>query len=133
MKASSGIGLENKICLLKITKWCYLNADIRLPLCSSFKITRSGFCINGQYQNGHLDMVLQNVQKHHDARFTDLLLMMLKVSITLIWSKSTICNISYFFIFLLCFLYSVGGIMSLEMCSNTHYHASMAKIGRAHV
>ena len=40
----------------------------------------------------HLDMVLLNVQENHDARFRDLLLMMLKVGIILILSKMTICN-----------------------------------------
>ena len=86
----SNFGLQKENDLLKITSGCDLNSDIRLPLWTFIKIIWHSFCMVGQYQVDHLDMVLQGMQKYHGARFRNLLPLMLKVGIRLTWSKMTI-------------------------------------------
>ena len=89
---TSALCLQKEKVLLKITKWCDLNSDIRLPLYSFIKITRTCSCRICQYQNDHLDMVLHIMQENHDARFRNWLLLMPKVVIRSTWSNLTICN-----------------------------------------
>ena len=65
-----------------------------------------GFCMVGQPQNDHFDMVLQSMQKDHGAWFRNQLPQMLKVGIRMFWSKMTICICGYFyFLFLFLFLF----------------------------
>ena len=70
-----------------------LNSDKRLPLWTFIPSIWKSLCMIGQHQNDHFDMVLQTMQKDHDARFSNKLPQMLKVGIRVIWSKMTICKI----------------------------------------
>ena len=81
MTPPCGLGLQNQNGLLKFTSGCDLISVNTFPLCSFVKITRTCSCMSVQYQNDHLDMVLQTKQENHDARFRNWLPLMLKVGI----------------------------------------------------
>ena len=63
----SGIGLQKGRVLVKIKFEFDLNSVKRFPLCIFIISTRKGFCMVGQHQYDHFDMVLQTMQKYHGA------------------------------------------------------------------
>ena len=78
-------------------------------------------------KDDHIDMDLQSMQQNYGALLRNQELWVLKVSIRCIWSKMTISHFwlsPYFFLVFFC---SVSCQMSLEMSSNTPYHAIMAR------
>ena len=62
----------------------------------------------GQHQHDHFDMVLQTMQKDHDAWFGKELLLMPKVGIMIQKSKMTICTLFIDFYFY--FLFAKGSV-----------------------
>ena len=92
LKPLCGICLQNGKGLVKIPKIEDLNSVNTFSLCILIKISWECFCMIGQDQNDHLDMVLQSMQQHHGARFRKELLLMPKVGIVIIIPEMTICT-----------------------------------------
>ena len=90
--------------LVKFKMWGDLNSVIRLPLCIFNLSIWKSFCMVGQHQNDHFDVVLQTMQKDHDAWFRKDLALMPKVGIMMFWSKMTICHLWLFLFFPFIFL-----------------------------
>ena len=64
-----GIGLQSEQGLVKFKFEVDLNSVNRLPLCIFIISIWECFCMVGQHQNDDFNVVLQTMQKYHDAHF----------------------------------------------------------------
>ena len=93
MTSSSGLGLQEKVDLLKIPKWGDLYSDKTFWLWQIIPSSRKQTSKVGKYQTTYFHVLLKVMQKVQRVWFRKEVALMPKVGIMLTWSKMTICKI----------------------------------------